>query len=298
MGRVDYRPLACRAALNRVEGMPFRWSLNPYRGCAHACRYCYARATHTYFDLGVGRDFETVIYVKEGLPDLLRAELRRPRWRGESIAVGTATDPYQPAEGRFRLTRRCLEVLANAANPCSITTKGTLVLRDVDVLQQLTAAAHVSVHMSLITLDRELWRRLEPGAPPPESRLRTIERLRAAGIPVTLFLMPVLPGLTDRPEQMEAVVRAAAAHGATGVVTGALRLAPDIRQWFLDCIRTEFPALTQSYEVWYGRSANLPAAYQTQLSERAMALAGEVAFAPRPERPAPDRVGRQYMFLI
>ena len=160
MVRPEVREIQARTALNRVEGMPFRWSLSPYRGCSHACQYCYPRVTHTYFDLNPGHDFERIIIAKVNLPELLRAELRRPRWRGESIAIGTATAPYQPVEGRYRITRRCLAVLAEAANPCSITTKGTLILRDLDLLQDLAAVTRLSVHVSVITLDRDLWRRL------------------------------------------------------------------------------------------------------------------------------------------
>jgi DNA repair photolyase len=297
MGKATYSAISCRSALNRVQGMPFRWSLNPYRGCEHSCKYCYARATHKYFELGVGRDFEEIIFYKENLPEVLRGELQRARWAHESIAIGTATDPYQPAEGRFRITRRCLEVLAAAANPCSITTKGTLIVRDLDVLQSLTAVTQVSVHMSLITRDRDLWRRIEPGAPSPENRLRTISRLRAAGVPVTVFMMPVLPGLTDGQQQMSDLIKAAAEHGASGVATTGLRLAPDIRNWFIDFIRAEFPDLTADYESWYGRKSNLPGEYLTQLSERAKALVRETTFTPRPERRDPDRVGRQFMLF-
>src|SRR5438270_4965 len=158
-----YELVSSRSALNRVANMPFRWSLNPYRGCQHGCVYCYARTTHGYFDLGIGRDFEEIIFVKRDLAESLRRDLARPSWRFESIAIGTATDPYQRAEAQFKITRACLEVLAAAANPCSVTTKGTLLVRDLDVMQDLARTTRFSLYVSLITLDLDLWRRLEPG---------------------------------------------------------------------------------------------------------------------------------------
>lgn len=293
MGKPRYQLIKCRTALNRVRSMPFRWSLNPYRGCQHACRYCYARLTHTYLDLGIGRDFEEIIFVKENLAAVLRSELRRPGWRYEPIAIGTATDPYQPAEGCFQITRRCLEVLADVANPCSITTKGTLIVRDSDVLQQLAAVTNVSVHVSLITLDPNLWRRVEPGTPPPESRLQAITRLRAAGVPVRVFLMPVLPGLTDRPDQIAAVVRAAAEHGATGVATGVLRLAPGVREWFLSFLRQEFPHLVRDYTRWYGSNADAPLRYRERITQQGAALSALVEFPALTPSASAVRVGRQ-----
>ncbi|MGH2459739.1 MAG: radical SAM protein [Chloroflexota bacterium] len=294
MARPRYQIVTCKSALNRVEGMPFRWSLNPYRGCSHGCQYCYARATHGYFDLGVGRDFEEIIFVKENVADVLRQELRRPGWRHEAVVLGTATDPYQPAEGTYRITRRCLEALADEANPCSVTTKGTLAVRDVDVMRQLTADTDFAVHLSLITLDRDLWRRVEPGTPPPLSRLRALERLRAAGIRVSVFLMPILPGLTDRPDQLAAVVRAAADHGATGVSSGSLRLGPGVKEWFLEFLRRDFPALAASYERGYASGAEPPPAYRARLARRTEAITRETTFVAPPVGERPRRVGHQY----
>lgn len=294
MSRIPrYQLMTCRSAINRVSGMPFRWSLNPYRGCTHGCQYCYARTTHGYFDLDAGRDFEEIIFVKTNLPAVLRNELRRPGWRNEAIVIGTATDPYQPAEGRFRITRRCLEVLADAANPCSITTKGTLAIRDCDVLQQLARDTASAVHLSLITLDRALAQRIEPGTPPPTSRLRALEKLRAAGIPVSVFLVPILPGLTDRPDQLAAVVRAAAEHGATAVWPSTLRLAPGIKEWFLGFLRQDFPHLVASYERGYRLGANVPPAYRERIARRVEAATRGVTFGAAPVADAPRRVGCQ-----
>ena len=271
---------------------------SPCSQCHYGCRYCYARVTHTYYDLNVGRDFEEIIFVKENLPQVLQQELRRPGWRYESIAIGTATDPYQPAEGRFHLTRQCLEVLAAAANPCSVTTKGTLVLRDIDLMQQLVAETRFSVHLSLITLERDLWRRLEPGAPPPAARLKALERLRTAGIPVSVFLMPVVPGLTDRPEHLAEVVHAAANCGATGIAVGTLRLAPGLKEWFFRFLGAEYPQFLPDYRRWYGTGTHAPRAYARGIAEAVEVIKEEAAFQPAPERPQPDRVGRQYVFSL
>jgi DNA repair photolyase len=256
-----------RTALNSVQGMPFKWSLNPYKGCAHACSYCYARAYHSYLDLSPS-SFETQLFVKTNIAELLRGEVRRGTWRGEGIAIGTATDPYQRLEGQYRLTRRCLEVLAEVDNPGSVTTKGTLVTRDADVLADLASRTDFSVNISLISLDRDLLRTLEPGAPAPSSRLHAIDRLAAAGVPVSVFLAPVLPGLTDAVDQLEELVRAAAEHGARDVWASALRLAPGVKEHFLDVVRGQFPHLGGDYERFFGYTTNAPTGYQIKVQAR------------------------------
>ena len=262
MARVQYAEVVCKSALNRVQGMPFPWSLNPYRGCAHRCRYCYARTTHTYFGLDVRADFESRLFVKTNVAAVLAGELRRSTWRGESIAIGTATDPYQPAEGRYRLTRRCLEVLVAAENAATITTKGTLVVRDIDVLQDLTAVAGCGVNVSLITLDENLWRAFEPGTPPPRQRLRALERLAQAGVPCGLALAPILPRLTDSMPALEAVVQAAAEHGARWLWSGTLHFEPAVRDVFLDALERHQPRLLPDYVRVFGRPGGpAPARY-------------------------------------
>jgi DNA repair photolyase len=298
LSAIEYRPITCQHAVNRVVGMPFRWSLNPYRGCTHACQYCYARVTHQYLDLGAGRDFERVIFVKTNVAEALRQDLTSRAWRHESITIGTATDPYQPAEGRFQLTRRCLEVMLAAANPCSITTKGTLIVRDLDVLAELSSVTNISVHVSLITLSRDLWRRVEPGTPPPRSRLRAIERLSAAGIPTSVFLMPILPGLTDQPANLADVIRAAADHGASRVSAGALRLAPGVKELFLDFLRDDHPRLVASYARGYGRASETPARYRQELQERVARASDGVAFGQLAARQVAERVGQQYVMSL
>lgn len=258
MGTTRYIEVACKSAVNRVQGMPFNWSLNPYRGCWHRCSYCYARASHIYLGHDAGRDFDEIIYVKTNVAEVLRTELRKSSWPSESIAIGTATDPYQPIEGRYRLTRACLEVLIAARNRCSITTKGTLVVRDIELLQELAAVAGCGVNISLITLDEGVWRALEPGTPPPRQRLRALERLAAAGVPAGLALAPILPGLTDAPDALEAVVQAAVAHGATWLWSGTVHFEPAVRDWFLAALQRHFPDLVPVYTRVYG-AAGTPA---------------------------------------
>ena len=197
MARVQYIEVQCKSALNRVRGMPFKWSLNTYRGCAHACHYCYARASHTYYGLNAGEDFETKIYVKVNVADVLRRELARPSWLGEQVALGTITDCYQPAEGRFRVTRGVLEALLERRNPISMVTKSTLVLRDLDLLAELARVAHVRVYFTVTTMDPALWRVVEPGTPPPWKRLHVMRLLLQAGVPAGVLMAPILPGLTD-----------------------------------------------------------------------------------------------------
>jgi DNA repair photolyase len=275
--------------------MPFKWSLNPYKGCGHACAYCYARAYHTYLDLPPSA-FETQLFVKMNVAAVLRRELRRPNWRGDAIAIGTGTDPYQPIEGQYRLTRRCLQEMAEVENPGSITTKGTLVVRDSDVIGALASRTDFSVHISLISLDAELLHRLEPGAPPPKSRLRAIERLSACGIPVSVFLAPVLPGLTDDPDHISAVVQAAAEHGAREAWTSTLRLGPGVKEHFMDRLGAEFPALVPSYTRLYGAGIGAPIGYQLHIQSAldAARRAQHMDQAPPDEAapPHPARAGQ------
>src|SRR5829696_7528426 len=197
MAKAIYTEIQCKTAINRVSGMPFRWSLNPYRGCTHSCHYCYARLSHTYLGFDADEDFETKIIVKSNMPEVVRQELGRRSWTRERVAIGTATDAYQPCEGRYRLTRRCLEALRDADTPVSIVTKSTLILRDRDLLKQLANGPGATVYFTITTLDPDLWRLLEPGTPPPLKRLQVMQRLADAGVPCGVFLAPILPGITD-----------------------------------------------------------------------------------------------------
>lgn len=247
MSAVRYEEAPCKAALNRVAGMSFRWSLNPYQGCVHGCHYCYARRYHGFRELSAGRDFSSIVFVRTGIAQVLRHELRRPSWKREEVALGTATDPYQPIEGRYRLTRACLEALADHSTPVGVVTKGTLIVRDLDVLRGMAAGAGCSVVFSLTTLDGDLWRRLEPGTPSPQQRLRALQRLSIAGVRAGVMLAPVLPGLTDSAANLEAVVRAAADHGALFLGTQVLYLMPGTREHFLGFLSAEFPDLLAEY---------------------------------------------------
>ncbi|MFN3973678.1 MAG: radical SAM protein [Dehalococcoidia bacterium] len=248
---VRYQEVRCRTALNRVEGMGFRWSLNPYRGCSHSCHYCFARRYHAFLDLSAGDDFSGIVFVKVNIPQVLRWEVWSPTWRREHITIGTATDPYQPIEGKYRLTRSCLEVLCQVANPLSVVTKGTMVVRDADVLADLSRRATCSVCFSVPTLDAEVWRKMEPGTPPPWKRLQAMERLAQAGVRVGVLVAPIVPGLTDSLPHLARVVRAAAERGAYFLGAALLHLRHGVREHFLAWLEQEFPHLRPIYHRLY-----------------------------------------------
>jgi DNA repair photolyase len=273
--RAEYREEPCRSALNRVRGMPFEWSLNPYMGCAHRCTFCYVRAFEARADRPSDDRYGASIRVKTNIAEVLRRELARPSWRPSQIAIGAATDPYQPAEGRYRLTRACIEVLADAANAFSLITRGPLVVRDVDVLAAAARRASVSVTFSVPTLDPEVWRRTEPGTPPPHQRLRALSALVEAGIKASVGMAPLLPGLTDRPELLAEVVRAARAAGATGIWANLLYLKPGTREHFLTALERDWPELLPEYERLYAGRAYLPAEETRPAREQVAALARE-----------------------
>jgi DNA repair photolyase len=252
---VEYREEPCRSALNRVQGMPFKWSLNPYMGCVHRCTFCYVRAFERRADRPSDDRYGTSIRVKTNVAEVLRKELARPSWESEGIAIGAATDPYQPAEGRYKLTRACLEVLRDAANPFSIITRGPMIVRDVDVLCEAARRAEVSVTFSIPTLDVDIWRKTEPGTAPPHQRLRALQQLVDAGIRVGVGMAPILPGLSDKPELMEEVVRAARAAGACGVWANLLYLKPGTKEHYLRALERDWPELLPQYAELYGRRA-------------------------------------------
>jgi DNA repair photolyase len=256
--RASYREEPCRNALNRVEGMPFRWSLNPYMGCAHCCTFCYVRAFERRADRPYDDRYGSSVRVKTNVAEVLGAELARPSWQREGVAVGAATDPYQPAEGRYRLTRSCIEAFARVANPFSIITRGPLIVRDVDVLQDASKRAEVSVTFSVPTLDDAVWHTTEPGTAHPRQRLRAVRMLVDAGLKVGVGMAPILPGLSDRPDQLADVVRAARGAGACNVWCNLLYLRPGTREHFLAHLARDWPEELERYERLYAKGAYLP----------------------------------------
>jgi DNA repair photolyase len=279
---VEYREEPCRSALNRVKGMGFDWSLNPYMGCVHKCTYCYVRAYEQRADRPSDDRYGTSIRVKVNVADVLRRELARPSWNRASVAIGAATDPYQPVEGKYRLTRKCIEVLACARNPFSLITRGTMIVRDVDVLQEGARRADVHVSFSLPTLDLDIWRKTEPGTAPPRQRLRALRTLVDAGIDVGVGIAPVLPGLTDTPERLEAVARAARDAGATGLWCNVLFLRPGTREHFLESLARHWPEQLPRYERLY-TGAYLPPSETEPIKRRVAALRAQIGIADRRE---------------
>ena len=255
MTRPEYREEPCRSALNKVTGMSFRWSLNPYTGCAHRCTFCFVRAFEARADRPSDDRYGRSIRVKVNVADVLARELARRSWKRDLVAVGTATDPYQPAEGHYRLTRACIGRLAEARTPLHLITRGPMIVRDVDVLGEAARRAGASITFSVPTLDPEVWRRTEPGTAPPRQRLRALTTLVEAGLDVGVGMAPILPGISDSPESMTAVVRAAREAGATGIWANLLYLRPGTREHFLENLARDWPDLLSRYERLYaGRS--------------------------------------------
>ena len=249
--RATYREEPCRTALNRVPGMGFRWSLNPYMGCAHRCAFCYVRGFERRADRPSDGRYGSSVRVKVNVVEVLRTELARRSWRRETVAIGAATDPYQPAEGRYRLTRGCLRVLGEARTPISLITRGPLVVRDVDVLADAARRADVQVSVSIATLDPALGRWLEPGVAPAKQRLRAIRTLTDAGVAAGVALAPVLPGLTDAPRDLAAVLAAAREAGAVHAWTNVLNLRAGTREHFLEVLEREWPEELERYRRLY-----------------------------------------------
>jgi DNA repair photolyase len=272
--RVDYREEPCRSALNRVRGMPFPWSLNPYMGCVHRCTFCYVRAFERRAERPSDDRYGRSIRVKINVADVLRRELARASWDASDVVIGAATDPYQPAEGRYGLTRACIEVLGAFANPFSIITRGPLIVRDVDVLTEAAVKAAVSVTFSVPTLDEDVWHTTEPGTAPPRQRLRALSVLAEAGIRASVGMAPILPGLSDRPDQLRRVVEAARAAGASGIWANLLHLKPGTREHFLECLARDWPELLPRYESLYDHGrAYLPAGEAEPVRDRVRELA-------------------------
>jgi len=282
--KTEYREEPCKTALNRVEGMPFPWSLNPYMGCAHQCTFCYVRAFERRADRPSGSRYGASIRVKVNIAQVLRQEVTRPRWRRESIGIGAATDPYQPAEGRYRLTRGCLQVLSAVHNPFGIVTRGPMIVRDIDLLQEASRRAEVQVNFSVPTLDRDVWSKTEPGTAPPHQRLRALRMLVDAGIKAGVGMAPILPGLTDKPALMREVVVAAREAGATHLWANVLYLKPGTREHFLENLARDWPEMLGCYQSLYSRPY-VSRSVSEPIFERARLLRGEYDIADRRQEP-------------
>lgn len=288
--RVEYYELSSRSILNRCtsERVPFTWTINPYRGCEFGCKYCYARYTHEYMELD-GKDFERKIFAKQRARELLARELAREKVYGEHIAIGTATDPYQPAEREFRVTRAVLEILAEKSGlSLSITTKSDLVLRDIDLLLRIHARSCLHISLTITTLDDRLARALEPRAPRPALRLRALRVLRDQGLRVGVFVMPVLPGINDTELDLRALVRAAAEQGAEYIAANVLFLMPSAQRHFFPFLAQKFPQLLRRYRKVYARSAYAPNEYKQRIAQRIAVLRAQYALAasPKPYMPS------------
>jgi len=282
--RVQYREEPCRSALNRVGNMPFKWSLNPYMGCAHRCTFCYVRGFERRADRPSGEAYGRSVRVKINVADVLRRELTNRAWKREVVAIGAATDPYQPVEGTYRITRACLEAFADCGSPFSLITRGPMVVRDVDVLQRAAPRAEVEVTFSVPTLDPDIWRSTEPGTAPPRQRLRALRMLVDAGIDAGVGIAPILPGLSDKPELLADVVRAAREAGATNVWCNVLYLQPGTREHFLEHLARDWPELLPRYLALY-RSPHPSKAVTAPVKEAVAALGRRFAIADRRERP-------------
>jgi DNA repair photolyase len=290
---VRFYEVRAKSALNRVpeaSQVPFRWTVNPYRGCAHACVYCFARPTHKYLDFDAGRGFEREIVVKVNVPEVLRAELARPSWKGEHVALGTNTDPYQWVEGRYRLMPAIWEAFRDFANPCSVLTKSPLVLRDLPLLKEIAEVTTMTANLSIPTIDEKAWRATEPHTPNPRARMDAVKELNANGIPCGVLVAPLMPGINDDPRQVEEILTLAADAGATGIGGIALHLRGEVRGIFMDWLRSYRPDLVERYEALYARGAYAPPAERARLSAM-IARSG----APAPTR---SRAGREARELL
>ncbi|MBA8814985.1 DNA repair photolyase [Microbacterium halimionae] len=273
---VTFHEVMARSALNRVPStseMPFDWTVNPYRGCSHACVYCFARGSHAYLDLDTGRDFDSQIIVKANIAEVLRAEVRRGSWGREHVALGTNTDPYQRAEGRYRLMPGIIDALAESGTPFSVLTKGTLLRRDLPQLVAAASVVDVSIAMSIAIFDDDLQKSVEPGTPSTHARLDTVRAATDAGFRVTVFMMPIMPHLTDSMPALQNALSRIREAGAARVIYGAMHLRPGVKPWFMAWLRREHPELVSSYLGLYpGASAQAPKQYRQWLSRRVRPL--------------------------
>ncbi len=293
---IRFHEVEAKSALNRVperSRMPFRWTINPYRGCTHACVYCFARPTHTYLDLNARDDFEREIVVKVNVPELVRAELRRPSWGGEHVALGTNTDPYQWVESKYRLMPGVWEAMRDFSNPCSVLTKSPLLLRDIELMKQISERTDFVANLSIPTLDEKAWRATEPHTPHPRKRIEAVAELGGAGIATGVLIAPLIPGVNDAPEQVEPLLELLGEAGAQSVAGVGLHLRGEVRGIFFDWLRQYRPDLLPRYEELYERGAYLPPAERTRLAALVKSRSGArgIRGAGGMRRLAPKRRG-------
>lgn len=269
---ITFHEILAKSALNKIPGgggpMPFGWTINPYRGCSHACVYCFARPTHSYLELDQGKDFDQEIIVKVNVADVLRKELSKPSWGHHPVALGTNTDPYQRAEGRYALMPGIIDALADSGTPFSILTKGSLLRRDLDRLAEASRRVPVDLAMSIAVYDDELQQSVEPGTPTTKARLATVTAVRQHGLDCSVFLMPILPYLTDTRAHLDEALRQAKAAGATSVLYTALHLKPGVKEWYYLWLGREHPELLPQYRKMYGRGTYAPKEYRAWLAAR------------------------------
>jgi DNA repair photolyase len=303
---IRFYEVRAKSILNHVpeaSQMPFRWTINPYRGCTHACQFCFARPTHKYLDFDAGRDFEREIVVKVNAPELLRAELARPSWKGEHVALGTNTDPYQWVEGRYRLMPGIWEALRDARNPCSVLTKSPLLLRDLPLMKEIAERTEFAAALSVPTIDEKVWRATEPHTPNPKARLEAVSELTRAGIRTGVLVAPLMPGVNDAPEQVAPILELASQAGADYVTPIALHLRGDVRKLYFDWLREHRPELVPRYKELYRRGAYAPPEERRRLERlvngpdgktRHRMILGAGAKAPPERRPAAAEQGRLF----
>ena len=289
-----YQEITCRSALNRVRGMPFEWTLNPYRGCTHGCNYCYARRSHTQFEMNADDEFASMILVKKNFVDVLTRELARPSWTGDYIAVGTATDCYQPIEGHYKLTRRSIEALLRARNPLGIVTKGPMVVRDRDLLVALSQITTCTVYMSVPTVDEQAWERLEPGTAHPLQRLRAVRELVDAGVNAGVLMNPIVPGFSSSRAKLERTVKAIADHGARFVGCNVMFLEDGTRTHFMRYLEREFPAWVPRYEKLYVKKY-APQDYRKQVQGMVRLLQERYGLTRREREPHKEEPGEAHL---
>src|SRR3989441_3040905 len=299
--QVEWVEIQVKSVLNRVQGMPFRWSINPYRGCSHSCIFCYARRTHWFLDQDGVNGWGSRIFVKVNAPEVLRRELAHHSWTREEVHLGTATDPYQPAEGSYKISRQILEALLAAQTPVNIVTRSTMIIRDVDLLTRLAAGPGAMVCFSIATMDAAVAREIEPDVPPPLRRLEALRSLAQAGVPVAVLLAPVIPGITDHPKQLAAVVMAAKDYGASSLWTNALHLGDVTRQAFFQYLERKRPELIPEYERMYG-GKYAPSDYRRRIQDVVAALKLRSGFGvpsdhPRTTPPKPRSLPEQLSLL-